>query len=87
VNTGGRFEVTLAVEGVYDYFCLPHEAGGMVGRIVVGRPAGPGARPVDYFVGQPGTQDWLPVPDAARRSFPAVEAILRQRVVRHTAPF
>jgi plastocyanin len=87
VNPGDRFEVTLAVEGVYDYFCLPHEAGGMVGRIVVGRPAGPGTRPADYFAGQPGTADWLPVPDAARRSFPAVEAIVRQRVVRHAGPF
>jgi len=87
VNVGDRFEVTLTVEGVYDYFCLPHEAAGMVGRIVVGRPAGPGTRPVDYFTGQPGTQDWLPVPDAARRSFPAVEAIVRRRAVRHTGPF
>ena len=87
VNPGDRFEVTLTVEGVYDYFCLPHEVGGMVGRIVVGRPSGPGARPVDYFTGQPGTQDWLPVPDAARRSFPAVEAIVRHRVIRHSASF
>jgi hypothetical protein len=38
-------------------------------------------------VGQPGTQDWLPVPDAARRSFPTAEAIVRHRVIRHTAPF
>jgi plastocyanin len=87
VNVGDRFEVVLAVEGVYDYFCLPHEAAGMVGRIVVGRPAGPGTRPADYFTGQPGAQDWLPVPDAARRSFPAVDVIVRQRVVRHAGPF
>jgi plastocyanin len=87
VNVGDRFEVALTVEGVYDYFCLPHEAAGMVGRIVVGRPGGPGARPADYFTGQPGTQDWLPVPEAARRSFPAVDAIVRQRVVRHRGPF
>ena len=87
VNVGDRFEVTLTADGVYDYFCLPHEAGGMVGRIVVGRPAGPGARPADYFRGQPGTGDWLPVPAAAWRSFPAVEAILRRRVVRHAGPF
>src|SRR3954471_14263383 len=42
---GETFEVTLTVEGVYDYFCAPHEAAGMVGRIVVGRPGGPGATP------------------------------------------
>jgi plastocyanin len=87
VNPGDRFDVTLAVDGVYDYFCLPHEAGGMVGRIVVGRPAGPGTLAFDYFAGRPGAQDWLPVPHAARQSFPAVEAIVRQRVIRHPAPF
>lgn len=31
------FAVTFEVPGVYDYFCLPHEAAGMVGRIVVGK--------------------------------------------------
>ena len=87
VNVGDRFEVTLTVEGVYDYFCLPHEAGGMVGRIVVGRPAGPGTRSADYFVGQPGAQDWLPVPDAARKSFPAIETIVRRHVIRHPGSF
>ena len=29
------FEVTFDVPGVYDYFCIPHELSGMVGRIVV----------------------------------------------------
>lgn len=82
VNPGDRFEVTLTVEGVYDYFCLPHEAGGMVGRIVVGGPGGPGALPFDYFVGQPGTAAWQPVPPAARKAFPSVETIMQQRTVR-----
>ncbi|MFP3921342.1 MAG: plastocyanin/azurin family copper-binding protein [Dichotomicrobium sp.] len=36
------FEVTLMVPGVYDYYCIPHEMAGMVGRIVVGRPGGDG---------------------------------------------
>ncbi len=27
--------VRLSVEGIYDYFCKPHEFAGMVGRIVV----------------------------------------------------
>jgi plastocyanin len=35
---GESFAVTLLVEGVYDYFCIPHEQAGMVGRIVVGSP-------------------------------------------------
>ena len=36
----------LTVEGVYDYFCAPHEMAGMVGRIIVGRP---GAQPFDDY--------------------------------------
>ena len=33
VNPGDHFEVTLTAEGVYDYYCIPHEEAGMVGRI------------------------------------------------------
>lgn len=29
------FTVVLTVPGVYDFFCIPHEMAGMVGRIVV----------------------------------------------------
>jgi plastocyanin len=82
VNPGNHFEVTLRVPGVYDYFCAPHEAAGMVGRIVVGRADGPGALPFDYFKGRPDTAEWKPVPRAAQEAFPTVSAILRQRVVR-----
>jgi plastocyanin len=83
VNPGDHFEVTLTVPGVYDYFCAPHEAAGMVGRIVVGRSEGPGARPFDYWVGRPGTDGWLRVPDAARKNFPSVARI---RAERHVHP-
>jgi plastocyanin len=82
VNPRDTFDVTLTAEGVYDYFCLPHEAGGMVGRIVVGRPGGPGTLPFDYFAGRPGTQAWLAVPDGARAAFPTVDAIVAGEVVR-----
>jgi plastocyanin len=82
VEPRDTFEVTLTVEGVYDYFCLPHEAAGMVGRIVVGRPGGPGALPFDYFKGRPATQAWLPVPEAARAAFPSVAAIVVDGAVR-----
>jgi plastocyanin len=82
VKPGDHFAVTLTVEGVYDYFCAPHEAAGMVGRIVVGRPGGPGALPFDYFTGTPGMAGWKPVPPAARQAFPSIEAIVRQKVVR-----
>ena len=77
---GHSFATTLTVEGVYDYFCRPHEMAGMVGRIVVGRPGGPGARPFDWFTAT--HPDWLPVPLAAQRAFPPVERILRDKVVR-----
>lgn len=35
---GESFAVTLDQAGVYDFYCIPHEMAGMVGRIVVGRP-------------------------------------------------
>ncbi len=82
INPGDRFEVTLTAEGVYDYFCLPHEHAGMVGRIVVGRPAGPGTLPFDYFSGRADAAGWLPVPVAAQKGFPSVQRILQDRVVR-----
>ncbi|WP_083260157.1 plastocyanin/azurin family copper-binding protein [Marinobacter sp. X15-166B] len=39
---GESFELTLTVPGVYDFYCIPHEQAGMVGRLVVGRPGDPG---------------------------------------------
>jgi plastocyanin len=85
VEPGAHFDVTFTVEGVYDYYCLPHEQAGMVGRIVVGRRAGPGTLPFDYFEGRPGTTGWKPVPEAARKTFPAIDRIVKERVVRRTA--
>jgi plastocyanin len=82
VGKGAAFEVTLTEVGVYDYFCLPHEMAGMVGRLVVRRAVGPGSRAFDYFRGQPGTSAWLPVPPAARKTFPGAAQILEQRIVR-----
>jgi plastocyanin len=82
VNPGDHFDVTLLVEGVYDYYCTPHEMSGMVGRIIVGKPAGPGALPYDYFNGRPGTAKWEPVPEAARKEFPSVKRIMQEKVVR-----
>jgi len=42
-EAGAEYTKTFEVEGVYDYFCRPHEAGGMIGSIVVGEPGdGPG---------------------------------------------
>jgi plastocyanin len=81
VNPGDSFEVKLSVEGVYDYFCAPHELAGMVGRIIVGQPTGPGSLPFDYFNGEPTAAEWQPVPPAARLAFPSLEEIMRKRLV------
>ncbi|MFB6195458.1 MAG: plastocyanin/azurin family copper-binding protein [Haloplanus sp.] len=35
---GATFEHTFETEGVYDYFCTPHESMGMLGSVVVGKP-------------------------------------------------
>lgn len=86
VNPGDHFDVTLTVPGVYDYYCMPHEAAGMVGRIVVGKAGGPGARPFDYWVGEPGTDGWRHVPAAAQRAFPSVAQIIAERRVHPAMP-
>lgn len=59
------FEVTLEVEGVYDYYCTPHEMMGMVGRIVVGEPQG-----------GPGTTAPEALPPAARDALPSVATVI-----------
>jgi len=75
---GSTFEHTFTQEGVYDYFCQPHEAAGMVGRIVVGRPLdGPGTRSFNYAP----QKGWKPVPPGAQKEFPSVSRILEKGVV------
>jgi plastocyanin len=78
LQPGEHFEVTLHVPGVYDYFCAPHEQAGMVGRLIVGEPTGPGSMPFDWFKGRPEGQLWIPVPDAARAVFPSTDEIMRR---------
>jgi len=47
ILTGGDYWLyTFDAEGVHDIVCAPHELFGMVGRVVVGSPTGPGASPV-----------------------------------------
>ena len=64
------FEVTLQAPGVYDYYCIPHESAGMLGRIVVGRPEDPG-----WQDAAPPTDDIAPDLLAA---LPGVESILEE---------
>lgn len=80
---GESFEAALTVPGVYDYFCLPHEAAGMVGRIVVAEPGvEPGTGAPDRPAGPAGAGSGRAIPEAALRSFPEVERIVREKVVR-----
>jgi plastocyanin len=44
---GGTFEHTFETAGTYDYFCIPHKALGMVGRIVVDEPGSVTGNPPD----------------------------------------
>lgn len=74
---GKTFEARLTVAGVYDYFCAPHEMAGMVGRIIVGQPSGPGTEPFDYFLRLPDRPNWQPVPQAAQAAFPPIAAIMQ----------
>jgi plastocyanin len=68
------FSVTLTVEGVYDYFCVPHEHAGMVGRIIVGNPD------ADAWMQDPRAGADLPQP--ALNGFPPVAEIMGKGIVR-----
>ena len=68
------FSVTLTVEGVYDYYCTPHEHAGMVGRIVVGMP------PAGFEFVPPGA-GIAELPEIALGNFPSVEEILAKGAV------
>jgi plastocyanin len=69
------FSVTLTVPGVYDFYCVPHEHAGMVGRIVVGEPG-------EAWRGYAAETDGaMPVPDIALIAIPAVADIVRLRTV------
>lgn len=70
---GETFSVTLTAEGVYDFFCMPHEHAGMVGRLVVGEPR------KDDWMQDPGAGQDLPA--SALAAFPSVDAILAQGIV------
>jgi plastocyanin len=72
---GDSFSVTLTVPGVYDYYCVPHEHAGMVGRIVVGD-----APAADYpaIAGEAGLTG---LPDIALANLPAIADIVAAGVV------
>ncbi|MFA5702240.1 MAG: plastocyanin/azurin family copper-binding protein [Advenella sp.] len=68
------FSVTFEREGVYDFYCLPHEHAGMVGRIIVGKPD------LQDWFGQENANKGVPM--VALKAFPAVDKILQEKIVR-----
>ncbi|RUM99133.1 hypothetical protein EET67_05745 [Pseudaminobacter arsenicus] len=68
------FSVTLTVEGVYDYYCVPHEHAGMVGRIVVGNPS-------SNETAGAADADLTPLPEVALNGFPSVDEIVAKGIV------
>lgn len=70
------FSAIFAQEGVYDYYCVPHEHAGMVGRIVVGEARTAGVSDAPRAAGL------IPLPEAALAAFPSVEEILAKGMVR-----
>src|SRR5690606_35972578 len=67
-----HFDLTLQIPGFYDYYCLPHLAHGMVGRIVVGTPEDVGWTEEPYY-----QSSQL---EGQRGTFPEVQALLTKRV-------
>ncbi|PWJ80506.1 plastocyanin [Pseudaminobacter salicylatoxidans] len=72
------FSVTLTVPGIYDFYCIPHEHAGMVGRIVVGDPA-----ENDWDLAMPqNPESEGALPQIALDNFPAVDEIMKKGIVR-----
>ena len=76
---GQTFAWRLDVPGVYDYYCIPHELAGMVGRIVV---VADGARGVELREPGPAADGLRPASAAALTAFPRIAAIVRHGEVR-----
>ena len=73
------FSAVFEEEGVYDYYCVPHEHAGMVGRIVVGSPKLEDAMP------SAADEGLTPLPDVALNGFPSLDEILARGIVRREA--
>lgn len=69
---GESFTRVFHIPGVYDYYCIPHEHAGMVGRIVVGH--------MDASVHPYQDSDAL-LPAAALAGLPSVAQILQDKQV------
>ncbi len=84
VEPGENFTLTLTEPGVYDYYCMPHEDAGMVGRIVVGEISGPGAEPYDYFKKLKNKENWEDVPESAQCVLPPPKEIMQKKIINYS---
>lgn len=76
---GQTFTRRLEFPGVYDYYCIPHEMAGMVGRIIVA----PEGAEIGEIAEPARVSDGLKPPSpAALAAFPSVAEILRLGAVR-----
>jgi hypothetical protein len=65
-----RFRWTFDVEGTYDYYSKDGLAIGVLGRIVVGKPGGPGEKPPHYG----GAEGGAPIYRRAIRVFEMLDS-------------
>ena len=73
------FEYTFEVEGTYDYYSRRQEVIGTVGRIVVGRPGGPGEKPLGYGSGEGRSPIYKEVEKTFK--FAGSEEIVREEII------
>lgn len=78
---GDTFRWTFEVEGTYDYYSKSHTAMGLIGRIVVGKPGGPGEKPPRYG----GAEGRAPIYSRAMRVFEILDS--QEIVARKAVPF
>ena len=68
-----QFDYQFTVEGTYDYYCIPHQTLGMVGRIVCGNPGGPAEKTkIPNDVGSGVMPDWKTIVNKQSLSYPYI---------------
>lgn len=81
LGTMDTFSWTFEMEGTYDYYSKYHEAVGLTGRIVVGRPGGPAENPPRYGA----AEGRAPIYRQAMRVFDILDS--REIAEKKTVPF
>jgi len=71
-EAGATFEVAFDTEGVYDFYCAPHETSGMLGSVVVGEPDAHG---------QPGlAEPQTGLPEGTRTKLTELNEVVNQKL-------